>query len=98
MSEISKVFQRLKAQQAGALIGYVTGGDPAPRFTPAIAEALIKGGVDILELGVPFSDPIADGPTIQAATVRALRAGTTPKTVLELAEEIKEGIASPLCF
>ncbi|MEJ5328283.1 MAG: tryptophan synthase subunit alpha [Candidatus Bathyarchaeia archaeon] len=96
MSEISKVFQRLKAQQAGALIGYVTGGDPAPRFTPAIAEALIKGGVDILELGVPFSDPIADGPTIQAATVRALRAGTTPKTVLELAEEIKRRHGVPI--
>lgn len=96
MSEISKVFQRLKEHQAGALIGYVTGGDPAPRFTPAIAEALIKGGVDILELGVPFSDPIADGPTIQAATVRALRAGTTPKTVLELAEEIKRRHGVPI--
>lgn len=96
MSDISKVFQRLKKQQAGALIGYVTGGDPAPRFTPAIAEALIKGGVDILELGVPFSDPIADGPTIQAATVRALRAGTTPKTVLELAGEIKRRHGVPI--
>ena len=47
-------------------------GDPNPELTPQIAEALIKGGVDILELGLPFSDPIADGPTIQAASVRAL--------------------------
>jgi tryptophan synthase alpha chain len=54
-----------------------------------IAEALITGGVDILELGLPFSDPIADGPTIQAASVRALQAGTTPKMVLEMAREIK---------
>lgn len=96
MSDIHKVFQQQKAQKAGVLIGYVTGGDPAPRFTPAIAEALIKGGVDILELGVPFSDPIADGPTIQAATVRALKAGTTPKMVLELAGEIKRRHSVPI--
>ena len=82
MSGIGKVFERLKAQGDGALIGYVTGGDPEPRLTPIIAEALIRGGVDILELGIPFSDPIADGPTIQAASVRALEAGTTPKMVL----------------
>src|SRR4030042_338639 len=79
MSEIAKVFQKLKVQGDGALIGYVTGGDPKPEFTRRIAEALVKGGVDIVELGVPFSDPIADGPTIQAASVRALQAGTTPK-------------------
>jgi tryptophan synthase alpha chain len=90
MSEIEKVFQKLKAQGNGALIGYVTGGDPEPRFTPMIAEALINGGVDILELGIPFSDPIADGPTIQAAIVRALKAGTTPKMVLGIAREIKK--------
>lgn len=96
MSDIYKVFQQQKAQKAGALIGYVTGGDPVPHFTPAIAEALIKGGVDVLELGVPFSDPIADGPTIQAATVRALKAGTTPKKVLELAGEIKKMHGVPI--
>jgi len=90
MSGIGKVFERLKAQGDGALIGYVTGGDPEPRLTPMIAEALIRGGVDILELGIPFSDPIADGPTIQAASVRALQAGTTPKMVLGMVEEIKK--------
>jgi tryptophan synthase alpha chain len=90
MSQISKVFQKLKAQGDGALVGYVTGGDPEPRLTPKIAEALITGGVDILELGIPFSDPIADGPTIQAASLRALQAGTTPKMVLDMAEEIKK--------
>jgi tryptophan synthase alpha chain len=89
MNGISKVFQKLKANGEGALIGYVTGGDPEPRCTPKIAEALIKGGVDILELGLPFSDPIADGPTIQAASVRALNAGTTPKAVLGMAKEIR---------
>jgi tryptophan synthase alpha chain len=90
MSQISRVFQKLKAQGDGALVGYVTGGDPEPGLTPMIAEALIKGGVDILELGIPFSDPIADGPTIQAASVRALQAGTTPKMVVGMAEEIRK--------
>jgi tryptophan synthase alpha chain len=96
MSDIAKVFQRLKAQGYGALIGYVTAGDPEPEFTPKVAEALVKGGVDILELGVPFSDPIADGPTIQAASVRALMTGTTPKMVLGMAGEIKRQLGVPV--
>jgi len=90
MSSISKTFQKLKTRSEGALIGYITAGDPSPKLTPKIAEALVKGGVDILELGLPFSDPIADGPTIQAASLRALKAGTTPKTVLEAAKQIKD--------
>jgi tryptophan synthase alpha chain len=96
MSDIAKVFQELKAKGDGALIGYVTAGDPKPEFTPKIAEALVKGGVDILELGIPFSDPIADGPTIQAASVRALQAGTTPKMVLGMAGEIKRKHSVPV--
>jgi tryptophan synthase alpha chain len=96
MSDIAKVFQKLKAQGDGALIGYVTGGDPEPRFTSVIAEALVKGGVDILEIGVPFSDPIADGPTIQAASVRALQGGTTPKMVLGMTEEIRRKCGVPV--
>jgi len=96
MSDIAKVFQKLKAQGDGALIGYVTGGDPKPEFTPRIAEALIKGGVDIVELGIPFSDPIADGLTIQAASVRALQAGTTPKMVLGIAGEVKKKHSVPV--
>ena len=96
MSSISRVFKELKNQGKGALIGFVTGGDPEPPYTPMIAEALVKGGVDILELGIPFSDPIADGPTIQAASARALKAKTTPKIVLELAREIKEKQGIPV--
>jgi tryptophan synthase alpha chain len=98
MSEISKVFQKLNAKGDGALVGYVTGGDPEPRFTPKIAEALITGGVDILEFGIPFSDPIADGPTIQAASLRALQAGTTPKMVLNMTEEIKKRHDVPIAI
>lgn len=89
MSNISQVFQNLKPKNEGTLIAYVMGGDPELKYTIKIAEALIKGGIDILELGIPFSDPIADGPTIQAASTRALNAGTTPKKVLEIAKEIK---------
>ncbi|MBE3116972.1 tryptophan synthase subunit alpha, partial [Candidatus Bathyarchaeota archaeon] len=89
MNCINQVFQKNKAQGNGLLIGYIMAGDPEPKLTPKIADALIDGGVDILELGLPFSDPIADGPTIQAASVRALEAGTTPMKVLEIAKEIK---------
>ncbi len=89
MNSIAQVFEKLKARHEGALIGYVTAGDPAPEYTTSIAEALIAGGVDILELGLPFSDPIADGSTIQAASVRALNAGTKPTMVLNMAREIK---------
>lgn len=96
MSKIEKLFKELKAKKEGALIGYVTGGDPDPKITPIIADALIDGGVDILELGIPFSDPIADGPTIQAASLRALKAGTTPIKVLEIAREIREKHETPI--
>jgi len=96
MSKLTKVFQTLKAQGDGALIGYVTGGDPKPEYTSMIAEALVKGGVDILELGIPFSDPIADGPTIQAASVRALNAGATPQMVLGIAGDVKKKHGVPV--
>jgi len=89
MNTIKSVFQRAKKNHEGLLIGYITAGDPTPEQTPKIADALIKGGVDILELGLPFSDPIADGRTIQDASLRALNAGTTPICVLETAEIIK---------
>ncbi len=71
-------------------------GDPKPEQTSIIADALITGGVDILELGVPFSDPIADGPTIQAASVRSLASGTTPRMVLEMVREIKRKHDTPI--
>lgn len=90
MREIQRVFKRLKTRNEGALVAYVTAGDPDPSFTPKIVEALVSGGADIIELGIPFSDPIADGPTIQAAIVRALRAGTTPRMVLEITRQCKE--------
>lgn len=96
MSKIEKIFKTSKTKNQGVLIGYITGGDPEPKFTPIIADALIDGGVDILELGIPFSDPIADGPTIQAASLRAINAGTTPNLVLEMAGEIRKKHETPI--
>jgi len=96
MNAICDAFQKAKAQGNGALIGYIMAGDPKPELTAKIADALIKGGVDILELGLPFSDPIADGSTIQAASVRALAAGTTPAVVLEIAKQIRQSHDVPV--
>lgn len=96
MSSITETFQKMRSRREAALIGYVIAGDPKPEFTPKIAEALIKGGVDILELGLPFSDPIADGPTIQAASVRALKADTTPRKVLKIARTIRQNHDVPV--
>jgi len=78
------------------LIAYITAGDPSLERTPALAAALERGGVDLIELGVPFSDPIADGPVIQRASERALRAGATLRRILEIAARIRAGSEIPL--
>jgi tryptophan synthase alpha chain len=96
MNAIKNAFEKARLQGNGVLVGYITAGDPTPEMTPKIADALIRGGVDVLELGLPFSDPIADGPTIQAASVRALAAGTTPAKVLEMAGQIRANHDLPL--
>lgn len=90
MKVIEDVFSHLKAANEGALIAYVMAGDPNPKYTSRIVGALVEGGADIVELGIPFSDPIADGPTIQAASARSLKSGTTPKTVFSLASTIND--------
>lgn len=83
MSSISETFDRLHEQGEKALVLFVTGGDPSIEELPAILEALADGGADLIEVGVPFSDPIADGPTIQASSQRALDRGVTPGDVLK---------------
>ncbi len=93
---ISGLFERKRAAKQPVLIAYITAGDPTPERTPALVAALERGGVDLVELGVPFSDPIADGPVIQAASERALAAGTTVQRVLEMAEEIRRHSEIPL--
>ena len=72
-----------------ALICFVTGGDPAPAVTPAILDALVAGGADVIELGLPFTDPMADGPAIQLANLRALGAGTTTAGMMEVVADFR---------
>ena len=84
MSKIQATFERLQAQGRKALIPFVTAGDPDPATTVPLMHALVEAGADIIELGVPFSDPMADGPTIQRASERALRKGVSLRQVLEM--------------
>ncbi len=93
---IDALFERLRREKRTGFIGYITAGDPTPEHTPKLAAALERGGVDLIELGVPFSDPIADGPVIQRGAARALEAGTNVRKVLRMAEEIRKGSEIPL--
>lgn len=97
MSRIATTFSALGARGRKALIPFVTAGFPAPELTLPLMNALVEGGADILELGVPFSDPIADGPVIQRASERALAGGTTLSSVLGLVGRLRAaGLDSPL--
>lgn len=89
MTRIAAAFERCRAEQRAALIGYLTGFDPDREGSLARLRAACTAGLDLLELGVPFSDPTADGPDIQAAMVRALRSGSTLAGVLELAAQLR---------
>lgn len=89
MSRISEAFGRAKRQGRAAFIAYLTAGDPSPEATLGLARTLEMAGADILELGVPFSDPIADGPVLQRSASRALEAGTTLASVFDLARRIR---------
>ena len=95
-TRISRLFERLRAEKRPALIAYITAGDPRPEATPELVAALERGGADLIELGVPFSDPIADGPVIQRGSDRALKAGTKLATVLEIAAQIRKRSEIPL--
>ena len=72
-----------------ALVTFVTGGDPTPDATPAILDALVEGGADVIELGMPFTDPMADGPAIQAANLRSLGAGTKTADIFRIAADFR---------
>jgi tryptophan synthase alpha chain len=90
MSRIQGRFQWLARDKRKALIPYITAGDPHPSLTVPLMRALVEGGADILELGVPFSDPMADGPVIQRAGERALKHGVGLSDVLELVVEFRK--------
>ena len=96
MTRIGRLFETLKQQNRCGIIAYLTAGDPTPEATPGLVAALERGGADLIELGVPFSDPIADGPVIQQAGDRAIAAGTTLTKVLAIAAEIRKNSEIPL--
>ncbi len=89
MSRIQSTFATLKANNKKALIPYITAGDPHPKFTVELMHAMVKSGADIIELGVPFSDPMADGPVIQRASERALVHKVGLRKVLALVKEFR---------
>ncbi|MCK9529791.1 MAG: tryptophan synthase subunit alpha [Gammaproteobacteria bacterium] len=90
MSRIAKRFSELRAEGRTALIPYVTAGDPEPSVAVPLMHAMVKAGADILELGVPFSDPMADGPVIQRAAERALRHHVSLRDVLRMVSEFRK--------
>jgi len=96
VSRITARFEELLGRGEGALIAFVTAGDPEIEATPKIAKALEEGGADMIELGLCFSDPIADGPTIQAASERALKAGMNPDIYFETVRKIRKIVKVPL--
>jgi tryptophan synthase alpha chain len=96
MTKISALFKTLRAQGRKAFIPYIMAGDPDAGTTLERVLLMEKCGADIIELGVPFSDPLADGPTIQKAAGRALESGTTLRKVLSLVKEIRQRSAVPL--
>ena len=96
MSRIKEVFQNVKSKDKKALITYITVGDPHISVSREIIRQLIENGADILELGVPFSDPTADGPVIQAASQRALKTGINLTDILALVKEIRQVSQIPL--
>jgi len=96
MNRINKKFNELREKNEKALVTYVTAGDPDLSITEKIIYAKIKGGADIIELGIPFSDPLADGPVIQEASLRSLQQGTTPEKVFCLIEKVRGNSEIPL--
>ena len=93
MSRIQTIFDKLKQQKRKALIPFFTAGDPNPRLTVPLMHALVEAGADVIELGVPFSDPMADGPTIQRASERALRHHVGLHHVLDMVAEFRNSNA-----
>lgn len=96
MTRISWTFERLRQDGKTGLIAYLTVGDPSPKETPALVLEAAQNGADVIELGIPFSDPSADGPVIQAAMERALAAGTRLATVLECVRTVRQASDVPI--
>ena len=95
-SRIAETFARIKAERRTGLITYVTAGDPSLSRSADVLRALDRAGADVLEVGIPFSEPLADGPVIQRATERALAAGSTAARVLDLIHQIRPTVDAPI--
>lgn len=96
MGRIEATFEQLRQRGEAALIPFITAGDPDLATSEAIIQTLVEAGADLIELGFPFSDPMADGPTIQASSERALAAGTTLAGVLALVARVRQRCATPI--
>ena len=98
MNRIDAFFDTARRSKRKALIAYLTVGYPTAEATLEIAQALVDGGCDMIELGIPFSDPLADGATIQRASQRALESGITPSKCLDIAAKLRKRVDIPLLF
>lgn len=98
MTRLERKFRELKKEKRCAFIAYITAGDPDLAVTRELIFELERQGVDVIELGVPFSDPLADGPVIQAASLRALKGGTTLIKIIHLVKAVRSKVAIPLCL
>src|SRR5438094_2658552 len=96
LGRITDSFARIRSERRPGLVTYTTAGDPDLPRTAEILKALDRGGADVLEVGVPFSDPLADGPVIQRATERALAAGGSLRATLSTIEGIRSDVAAPI--
>ncbi len=96
MSRLGETFKGLRAARRTGLVAYITAGDPDLERSADVVRAVDRGGADVIELGVPFSDPLADGPVIQRATERALAKGATLAKVLDMAASVRADVAAPL--
>lgn len=95
-SRLGGTFGRLRTAGRGGLVAYVTAGDPDAERSAAVLEAVARGGADVIEVGVPFSDPLADGPVIQRASERALAAGMTLRGALALVRDFRKSHETPV--
>src|SRR5918994_4700820 len=96
MSRLTAAFERLRANGQRGLVTYVTAGDPNAERSTEILIAIARAGADVLEVGVPFSDPLADGPVIQRASERALAGGMNLRGVIEIVRRVRARIDTPI--
>ena len=98
MERIRSTFDRLRRSRRAALIPFIVGGDPGPSMTGPMLLALQEAGADLIEVGIPFSDPLADGPVIQRASARALAAGATPAGILSAVASVRHRLHVPVVY